>query len=407
MELPYFITWSKQKAPTTLELSKNSPHAFHIVEGSTYRPHLKKIVDLSSMSYQASFGLRNKMITEAIKKQMSLFSIALPKHTFDLKKEVSLRLIEKAKRYSPQTGKLSKDYKCFYTLSGSEGIENALKMARQLTGKNIILARKKSYHGATMGALSVTGDWRNDEHLLPRQWTVRIPGPEEDPKGEGIERIILKHGSNKIAAFCLETITGGNGVYIPHPLYYKKIQSLANKYKIKIIMDEVVCAVYRTGPFFGIDHYPFLKPDFIVCAKAISGGFFPIGCVLVCNKLSKRYDDKILSCGLTHYAHPLGLSAIKATLDLTEQRSFQKHADEILMILTEFARDLSFRGFKVRHIGHLMAIEIQDKLTIESLIENGIYASIIRENLILAPHLNTPIRLLKSSLKTLNKLLSE
>ncbi len=397
MSRPYFITWTKQKEAYTLELEAVSAHSFKDGKSNT-------LIDLSSMSYQASFGLKNKTITDAIKNQINQFSIALPKHTFPLKDKVANFLNEKAKRTSP-SGKILETYKTFFTLSGAEGIENALKMARQVTGKNIILARKRSYHGATMGALSVTGDWRNEGHLLPRQWTVRIPGPDEDPKGELIESIILKHGAHKIAAFCLETVTGGNGVIIATPAYYKKVQALAKRYDIKIIMDEVVCGVYRTGTFFGIDHYPFLRPDFIVMAKALTGGFFPMGALLVNQKIAQYYDKNTLSCGLTNYAHPLGLAAIDAVLEISESKKFQENLSKINQQLESLASELKSNSFIVRQMGALMAIELPINVKQEQLISIGLYISIINQTMIVAPHLNMDLKLLATSLKKLKTFL--
>lgn len=401
MNLPYFITWTKQAGAFSMELEKVSTHSFYIQEDLS--TSLKKVTDLSSMSYQAGLGLKNTTITRAMKTQMNSFSMALPKHTFALKEEISNKLNQYAKRRNPKTGKLTKSYKTFFTLSGSEGIENALKMARQVTSRKIILARKDSYHGATMGALAVTGDWRNDQHPLPRQWTVRIPSPQEDPKGQMIEAIILKHGPDKIAAFCLETITGGNGVIIPHTAYYKKIQTLASRYKIKIIMDEVVCGVHRTGPFFGIDHYPFLKPDFIVMAKALTGGFFPLGAVLVCEKIAKYYDKNVLSCGLTNYAHPLGLAAIAGVFEVIEKTSFQKNVENLSKSLKKFADSLREKEIIVRQIGLLMAIELPSNISQEELIGKGVYISIINNNMIIAPHLNMPLKKLDHCLNIIKK----
>ncbi len=385
-----------------MELEKVGHHSFsiHTTEDT---PHLSKITDLSSMSYQASFGLKNSTITNAMKKQMGHFSMALPKHIFSLKEEIANKLNEKAKRISGKSGKVVKSYKTFFTLSGSEGIENALKMARQVTGRNVILARKRSYHGATMGALAITGDWRNEQHLLPRQWTVRIPGPEEDPKGQSIEKIILKHGAHKIAAFCLETITGGNGVIIPYPAYYKKIQSLAKRYQIKIIMDEVVCGVHRTGTFFGIDHYPFLKPDFIVMAKALTGGFFPLGAVLVCQKIAKFYDQNTLSCGLTNYAHPLGLAAVAGVFEIIESTKFQSNLQQAINALANFAQHLRDKALTVRQIGMLMAIELPHEITPKQIMTNGVYISVINQTMIIAPHLNMPVDQLERCLNKVKK----
>lgn len=399
MDLPYFITWTKQEGAFTMPLQSAGRHSFTLADSG------RKILDLSSMSYQASFGLRNKVITDNMKVQMNDFSIALPKHTFPLKQEIANKLNHYAKRHHPSSGKISKQYKTFFTLSGSEGIENALKMARQITGRRIILARKRSYHGATMGALTVTGDWRNDNHLLPRQWTVRIPGPEDDPKGESLEAIIIKYGPEKIAAFCLETITAGNGVIIPPPSYYKKVQTLANRYNIKIIMDEVVCGAHRTGTFFGIDHYPFLKPDFIVMAKALTGGFFPLGAVLVCDKIANHYNKTVLSCGLTNYAHPLGLAAVAGVFKVIEEPSFKTNLHSLIKILSSFADKVQSKGFIIRHIGLLMAIELPKALTPEEIVGKGLYISVIKQTMILAPHLNMEPVKLERALKKVFQLL--
>jgi taurine---2-oxoglutarate transaminase len=401
--LPYFITWTAQKYAKTFELLKTTQHEL-IIQKKGSKSTLK-IVDLSSLSYQASFGLKNKNIMDALKEQAAVFPMALPKNTFDLKEKVAKKLNQLAARKSSPQGKIVKQYKTFFTLSGAEGIENALKIVRQVTGRNIILARKRSYHGATMGALAITGDWRNNHHLLPRQWTIRIPEPDEDPKGEKLEAIILKHGPQKIAAFCLETITGGNGVVIPPASYYKKIHSLATKYKIKMIMDEVVCGVHRTGPFFGIDHYPFLKPDFIVMAKGLTGGLFPMGAVLVCEKIAKYYQDHILSCGLTHYGHPLGLACVDSVLKMTSDKKFLKHLDLLTLILSRYKEDIEGLGLIVRQKGLLMAIDFPQNIPLEKFIENGVYLSVINNSLIIAPHLNIPEKLLNQSLNKLFSLL--
>jgi 4-aminobutyrate aminotransferase-like enzyme len=122
--LPYFITWTSQNDALTIPLER--------VNNDYFFDKDNKWLNLSSISYQASFGLKNSKILNAIKKQMSEFSLASPKQTFQLKQEVSTRLIEK-------TGS---KYKCFFTLSGSEGIENALKMARQITGRKVFCLKK-------------------------------------------------------------------------------------------------------------------------------------------------------------------------------------------------------------------------------------------------------------------------
>lgn len=390
----YFVTWSKQIG--ALKLPLDGMDQFHFKSGD------KKWLDLSSISYQASFGHKNQVILKAMKKQMTDFPLASPKHVFDLKNTVSKRLLEKISK-SPQ-------YKCFYTQSGSEGIENALKMVRQITNRPLILSLKNSYHGATMGSLSITGDWRHEKHLLPNQWRKYLPDPQKDPNGEQLQKFFQKINPDKVAAVCLETITGGNGVYTPSKEWWKKLKELLKANDIKLILDEVVCAGHRTGPFFGFQNFSNLKPDFIVTAKAMTGGYFPLGVLFVKNELAKFYDDHVLSCGLTNYAHPIGLAACKAVLDITSSASFLEIKDKNELILKGFLEN-ELDPKKImggRSFGLLAAIDLlPNSLNQQSFLDAQLYVAIQNNKIILAPPLNMSPRLLKSGLKKLGKIINE
>lgn len=384
MDRPFYVTWSQQDNPLTLSLDGVEDHFFLFKD--------KKWVNLSSLSYQSHFGLRNKTILKAMEKQLSGITLASPKHIFPLKEKVSQELLERV----PFSG-----YKVFYTLSGSEGIENALKMARQVSGREIIVSLNNSYHGATMGALSVTGDWRHQNHLLPLEWSLKVPMPADDPQGKELENIIESYGPSKIGAFCLETITGGNGVFIPPKSWYKKVQTLCKKHGILLILDEVVCGAHRTGPFFGFEHYSNLRPDFIVMAKGITGGYFPMGCVLTSKAIAKYYDKNTLSCGLTNYAHPIGLATIEAVLKITKTNRFQ----DCKLKNEETLKDW-LKKYKKNHrvVGSLACLE-DHGLEQRDLYNNGIYAPIQAGRIILAPPLTMPTKVLKEGLKKLEDLL--
>lgn len=390
----YFMTWTKQESALSIPLDRMDQFHFFYKK--------QKWLDLSSISYQASFGHKNKIITRAMNEQMKAFSLASPKHIFSLKNIVSKKLLLKA-------GKIH-DYKCFYTQSGSEGIENALKMARQISGRPIVLSLKSSYHGATMGALSVTGDWRNKNHLLPNQWRKYLPDPQNDPNGEKLESFFQKIRPEKVAAVCLESITGGNGVFSPTKKWWNKLKKLMKKHEIKLILDEVVCAPHRTGPFFGFQNLTGVKADFIVMAKAISGGYFPIGCLLVSKKLAQHYDKNVLSCGLTNYAHPIGLSAINAVLDLVSQKEFLIKKNNNEKILSDFIKN-GLNQNKVsasRRFGMLAAIDIKNKkLKQEDFLKKGIFIAVQNNRLILAPPLNIGTKLLQNGLCLLGKIIDD
>lgn len=388
-DLPYFITWTKQRDALTLPLESVDQDYFYSGD--------QKWLNLSSISYQASYGMKNTTITNAMKKQMDSFSLASPKQVFKLKNKVSSELINRAKG----------NYKCFFTQSGSEGIENALKMARQISGKKLILSQVRSYHGATMGSLSITGDWRHQQHLLPLQWTKRIPDPQEDPTGEKLESFIKEIGTKDIAAICLETITGGNGVYAPSKAWYKKLMELKKKYQFFLILDEVVCAGHRTGPFMGFHNFKGLSPDFIVTAKAMTGGYFPLGVLLVSDSISGFYDDEILSCGLTNYGHPLGLAALDAVLQITKRQSFLDGLTIRENLVKNFIDQMTKKKVSCRQFGLLAALDLNKKVSPNDLYDNGIYGAIQNGTLILAPSLTISTKNLKSGLKCLGEIIDE
>lgn len=329
---PYYYTWSNQN-----------------IKGQAF-PFDKDVVDLCSLSFQAIFGLNPVPVLKEIQKQMSTFSMAPAKADFSLKEIVSNKLIN-------YLG--FKDGKILYTVSGSESVENALKIARLYTGKNIIISRRNSYHGATLGSLSVTGDWRNQAATTIDHWTMRIPEPAEDPDFSGSKFYLEKNGVENIAAFCLETISGANGVIVPPDSWYKGIQDFCTEYGILLILDEVLTGFHRTGLPFAYHHYPFLKPDFVCMAKGISAGVIPFGAVWTNKKISEHFSDRILPCGLTQYANPLGLAATNAVLDEITSDNLLMEYEKREAILIEFFQSIeNHQNVKeVRRSGLLAAIE--------------------------------------------------
>jgi taurine--2-oxoglutarate transaminase len=278
--------------------------------------------------------------------------------------------------------------KIFYTTSGAESVENALKMARDITQKKIVLARQNSYHGATLGALSVTGDWRNPLHQTPAEWVVRIPEPNEVDTLKKTREIILKNNPNTIAAMIIETITGGNGVYAGDTQWWSGLRALCDEFNIMLIMDEVVCGFHRTGKAFGYMHYG-VKPDLVCLAKGITGGMIPFGAVWTSKKIADFYEDHLLCCGLTNYAHPLGVAAMRGVLEILHDSQFQKH---LRLIETIFSAQLD--GLKklpivkeIRSYGMLAAIDLHKNIEPKKFMQAGLYLVAQSHRLILAPPL--------------------
>jgi taurine---2-oxoglutarate transaminase len=391
---PYFFTWTKQSGAQTLPV-QGADGPYVILEDGT------PLADLSSVSYQASFGLQHPHLARKIKDQADAFAVAHPKASFELKEHATKRLLNYLNL--PTSGRI------FYTVSGAESVENALKMARQLTGKSLVLARNIAYHGATLGALSVTGDWRNPPHLTASHWTVRIPEPSEDPQGEKTRQIIIEAGPENIAALIVETITGGNGVIIPPKSWWKSMESLAREFNFLLIADEVICGFHRTGSPTGIEHFS-VTPDLVCLAKGISGGMVPFGALWVREELAQRYDTELIfSYGLTSYAHPLGLAVMEGVLDLLEDREFQQNFKSLCEVFAHFFERIKTLASvrEVRVIGLLGAIDLHRPVSLDRAHELGIHFIAFPERLVLAPAFTYTPEQLEEHLQALSVLLEE
>jgi taurine--2-oxoglutarate transaminase len=372
MSLPYYISWTKQNGAPTFEIETAKDSTITTTDG-------KKIIDMTSISYQAHFGHSPQAIINKIKSQLDHLPMTSPKGRFPLKDESTVRLLNYMQK---------PDGKIFYTTGGAETIENALKIARDFTKKKIVLARKNSYHGATMGALSVTGDWRNPPHQLPNDWVVRIPEPTEENSFLSILKIVEQVGPQNIAAIILETITGGNGVIIPSKEWLKSISDLCKKNNILLIMDEVVCGFMRTGLPFGYMHFE-VEPDLICLAKGITGGMIPFGALWTSKEIADYYEENVLCCGLTNYAHPLGIAAMSGVLNIVESKDFNKNLKMRVDEFKAYLNDLKSLPIvkEVRQIGMLSAVDLNHSVDGKKFLLDGVYLVSQTNRIIIAPPL--------------------
>lgn len=371
MTLPYYVTWSQQADAVTLPIQSVERSRFYLENGHG-------VEDMASTSFQTSFGYSHRPIQNAIQEQLFQMPAASPKAAFALKEEASRKLVKFLEQ---------EDGKIFYTVSGAEAVENALKMARQVSAKKLILARKKSYHGASLGALSITGDWRSEVHQNVSEWTRVIPEPEDDPDLQKTRQIIEDAKEEGVAAFCLETIPAANGVLVPPEAWWQGIQALCREYGIFLIVDEVACGFGRTGRSFAFHHYD-LKPDFVCMSKAITGGYVPFGALWTGESIAQYYENRVLACGLTNYAHPLGLAAMNAVLDQFEDRDFQENLIRLEENFTShLERIAQIPGVSaVRYKGLFAAIVTEGiDLTFQELIDQGIHLFWKSPLIVLAP----------------------
>jgi taurine--2-oxoglutarate transaminase len=263
--------------------------------------------------------------------------------------------------------------KSFICLSGAEANENAVKMARLYTGRKKVVARNRSYHGATLAMLSLSGDPRREKFEPAMPGVVRMADPYcfRCPFGkqpatcahecaEDLETALLREGPETVAAVILEGIVGANGVFVPPPGYWKKIRAICDRHGVLLIADEVLSGFGRTGRWFAVDHDG-VTPDLLTVAKGVTGGYAPGGAVIATPRVARHFDDEVLWCGLTAYGHPLTCAAMVAAIETYRDEKLIERAAELGAWLGSRLGELA-RGrpavAEVRGIGLLWALEL-------------------------------------------------
>ena len=256
----------------------------------------------------------------------------------------------------------------FLTNGGAEANENAFKIARAYTGRQKILARYRSYHGATAAAIAATGD--------PRGWTqppypgiVHVLDPYHgvargwDSTAAALaylEEVIQLEGPHTIAAFILESVTGTNGILVPPDGYMQGVRALCDKYGILMIADEVMSGFGRTGKWFAIEHWG-VVPDMITMAKGLTSAYVPLGAVGVRQAIADHFRERLFPGGLTYSSHPLACAAALATLHVYEEDGLIDRAARMGHVMATLLADTVQRHPSVgavRSIGLFGIIEL-------------------------------------------------
>jgi taurine---2-oxoglutarate transaminase len=358
MEYPFFFTWSAQSTARPVELTGGDGAWFTTADGARW-------LDLGSLAYQVNAGHGRKRIVEAIKRQADELCLSTANAVFPAKLELARRLLALA---GPGFSKV------FFTLGGAEANENALKIARLVTGRLKLISRYRSYHGASMGALSLTGDWRRTmvEPGIPGVVHVQDCYCDRCPFGQRVESCAREcatnigatmklEGARSVAAVILEPVPGANGVLVPPAEYWPIVRAACDAEGALLIADEVLTGFGRTGTAFGFQHWG-ATPDIITCAKGLTSGYQPLGAVIVHERVARHFDDHLLACGLTYYAHPTACAAGVETLQLYEDEQLFGNAARLGPVLRRelvaVAARLGVRTF-VRSLGLLGALELE------------------------------------------------
>jgi len=337
------------------------------------------ILDMTAGLWCTNLGHSRPEIAKAIFQSAQTLDYA---PSFNFGHAASFELAERLTALTP--GDLNK---VFFTTSGSEAVDTALKIAlsyqvsRGQGGKKMILSREMSYHGVNFGGTAVGGlnantrnysRWAEVDHI-PHTLDVERNAFSRGLPEHGIERadvlqdLIDFHGAENIAALIVEPIAGAGGVIIPPQGYLKRLREICTANDILLIFDEVVCAFGRTGSFTAAEEFS-VQPDLMTSAKGLTSGTVPMGAVFV----SDQIHDTIINAsegieffhGYTYSAHPLACAAALACLDIYQRENLFERANQGIGAYLEQVlhnlRDLP-SVVDVRNYGLLGAIQFESQ----------------------------------------------
>src|SRR5213079_3295148 len=315
-------SWSVQSQVAPLPVAGAEGRYFWDYDGNRY-------LDFASQLVNVNLGHQHPKVVAAIKEQAEKLTTIGPPMAHEARSELA-RLLDEV-----TPGDLTMS---FFTNGGAEANENAIKLARWYTGRHKVLTRYRSYHGATAGAISATGD--------PRRWpaepgmpgvvrmldpyTYRCPAGHPDPcpvctGAPHLEEILQYEGPNTVAAVILETIPGTNGIIVPPDGYLQSIRDVCDRHGIVLICDEVMAGFGRTGKWFGVDNWG-VVPDILTVAKGINSGYVPLGAMVVREPIADWVRDKFFAGGLTYSGHPLACASAVASIEAFQEEGIVENA---------------------------------------------------------------------------------
>src|SRR5262245_34547492 len=330
-----------------------------------FTPDGRRILDFNSQLMSVNIGHSHPRVVERMKQACDKLLFAHPGTATEIRARFSKRLADLC------PGDLDV---FFFTLGGAEANENAIRAAKQFTGRSKILSRYRSYHGGTNAMLQLTGDprrWAN-EPGMPGVVRVMDPAPYNYSFGDSpeeitrnnlayVEEVIDYEGPHTIAAMIVESVTGTNGILIPPPGYLAGLKELLSRHGILLICDEVMAGFGRTGKLFAFEHGG-IVPDIVTMAKGLTSSYVPLGAVGLSRRIAEHFKKNVFWGGLTYNAHPYCLDVADAVLDVLLDEGMIENAARLEPVMRSEMEKLAARHPSVRthrNVGLFGIVEIR------------------------------------------------
>lgn len=340
----------------------------------------KKYFDLASGLIAVNLGHGHPKVVAAIQEQAATLGYAAPSLFNDKRAELG----EELSKISPWAAS-GEGCRTFFTSTGAESNDDAVRIARAITGRAKVLTAYRSFHGSTGTSIMLSGEDRRwgGEPGPPSVMRFFAPYPYRSPfystsaeeethrAIEHLERVLVHEDPRRVAAILIEPVVGSNGVIVYPEGYLPALRALTEKHGILLVCDEVMTGFGRTGAAFGSTRFG-VVPDMITFAKGVSSAYLPLGGVMIREKLASTFDARALPSGHTYSGHPMAVAAGLATVRAyREEKLFDKGKDLEALIapaLAQIAEKHRTVG-DVRGVGAFFALElVKDKKTKEPLV---------------------------------------
>jgi taurine---2-oxoglutarate transaminase len=365
-----FHSWSAQRALAPAVVAGGEGAWFWTEDDTRY-------LDFSSQLVNLNMGHQHPRVVAAIQEQAAALCTVAPSFGNAARSEAARLIADLA------PGDLSH---VFFTNGGTEAVEHAVRMARLATGRHKVLAAYRSYHGATTGSITLTGDprrWPN-EPAMPGvarffgPYPYRSPFHSESEAQESeralahLEEVFTFEGPQMIAAVILETVVGTNGILVPPDGYLAGVRELCDRHGVLLICDEVMSGFGRCGEWFAVDRWN-VTPDLITFAKGVNSGYVPLGGVLLGPRVYEAFAERAYPGGLTYSGHPLACAAAVATINAMKDEGINERVrrlgEEVVRPRLAKLQERHPSVGEVRGLGLFWAIElVKDRATREMLV---------------------------------------